>query len=77
MIDLAKHIEMVPGKLYGKPVIANTRVPVGLILEKLAGGDSIEDLLVAYPQVTKADISACLLFAAKAIKNEVFLNQAS
>lgn len=71
------HIASDPKILYGKPVIKNTRVPVDLILEKLANGDSHEDLLRAYPNLEKDDIVACLLFAADAIKNEIILNKAS
>jgi uncharacterized protein (DUF433 family) len=77
MMDWTLHIESVPEKLYGKPVIKNTRIPVDLILEKLASGDSIDDLLKAYPQIKKEDISACLLFAADSIKNEVIFSKAS
>ncbi len=71
------HIESVPNKLYGKPVVKNTRIPVDLILEKLASEDSIEDLLEAYPTLTREDIIACLLFAADSIKNEVVFSTAS
>jgi uncharacterized protein (DUF433 family) len=77
MIDWTIHIETNPEILYGKPVIINTRIPVDLILEKLALGDTIEDLLEAYPQITKNDIAACLLFAADSIKNEVVFSKAS
>lgn len=66
-----------PQILYGKPVIKNTRIPVDLILEILANGDSQEELLQAYPNIKKEDIIACLLFAAETIKNEVILNRAS
>ncbi|MEX2379996.1 MAG: DUF433 domain-containing protein [Vicingaceae bacterium] len=77
MIDWKSHIESVPEKLYGKPVIKNTRVPVDLILKKLASGDTINDLIEAYPKIKKEDITACLLFAADAIKNEVIFSKAS
>lgn len=77
MVDWTQHIESIPEKLYGKPVIANTRIPVDLILEKLAAGDTIEVLIEAYPKITKDDISACLLFAADSIKNEVVFSKAS
>ncbi|QQS51735.1 MAG: DUF433 domain-containing protein [Bacteroidota bacterium] len=77
MIDWTLHIESIPEKLYGKPVIKNTRIPVDLILEKLASGDTIEDLIEAYPKIQKEDISACLLFAADSIKNEVVFSKAS
>lgn len=77
MIDWTLHIESVPEILYGKPVIKNTRIPVDLILEKLASGDTIEDLLGAYPKIVREDITACLLFAADSVKNEVVFSRAS
>ena len=57
--------------MYGKPVIKNTRVPADLILQKLSAGETIDDLLKAYPRITREDIVAVLAFAADAIKNEV------
>ena len=72
MINWTTHIESNPNKLFGKPVIINTRIPVDLILEKLATGDTTTDLIEAYPTITKDDITACLLFAADSIKNEIF-----
>ena len=77
MIDWTKHIESDSSRLYGKPVIINTRIPVDLLLEKLAAGDTNEELLEAYPGLTKDDLAACLLFAAEAVKTEVFLPKAS
>jgi len=65
-----QHIVADPKVLYGKPVIKKTRIPVDLILEKLAVGDTIEDLLEAYPNITREDINACLIFAAESVKNE-------
>jgi len=76
MIDWKKHIESKPERLYGKPVIMHTRIPVDLILEKLAAGDTVDDLLSAYKKISKDDIAACLLFAADTIKNEVVQRQA-
>lgn len=77
MIDWTLHIESNPEKLYGKPVVINTRISVDLILEKLASGDTIEDLIAAYPKLTKDDIAACLMFAADSIKNEIVFSKAS
>lgn len=77
MVNWNLHIESDPGKLFGKPTIINTRISVDMILEKLAAGDSVEDLLDAYPVLTNEDISACLLFAAESIKNEVIIPKAS
>ena len=77
MIDWSLHIESKPQILFGKPVIKNTRIPVDLILEKLAAGDTMIDLLSAYPKIKKEDVVACLLFAADSIKNEVIYSKAS
>ncbi len=71
MINWEEHIESNTTVLYGKPVIKGTRIPVDLILEKLASGDQITDLLDAYPKITKDDIYACLMYASDAVKNEV------
>ena len=77
MIDWRLHIESNPAVLYGKPVIKNTRVPTDLILEKLSEGEAIDDLLEAYPRITRKDIFAVLAFAAESIKNEVVYSVAS
>jgi uncharacterized protein (DUF433 family) len=57
-----------PKILFGKPVIAGTRISVELILEELGGGASVDDLLVAYPHVTKDQVLAAIRYAAKAIR---------
>ena len=77
MIDWRLHIESNPDVLYGKPTLKNTRIPVDLILEKLASGDSVEDLLDAFPNIDKVAINACLLFAAESVKNEIVFPIAS
>ncbi|NBC82502.1 MAG: DUF433 domain-containing protein [Bacteroidetes bacterium] len=77
MVDWNLHIESNPDKLYGKPVIKGTRIPVDIILEKLANGDSMEDLLEAFPKLSNNDIYACLIFASDAIKNEIIYSRAS
>jgi uncharacterized protein (DUF433 family) len=76
MTQWTARIETNPEKMYGKPVIAGTRIPVDLILEKLAAGDTIEDLMASYPKINENDIKACLLFAAESVKNEVVISQA-
>jgi len=59
-------IEINPSVMQGKPVIRNTRIPVELLLRKLAEGAAVEELLDAYPRLTKADIQACLAYGAEA-----------
>ncbi|MEW5872753.1 MAG: DUF433 domain-containing protein [Chloroflexota bacterium] len=60
-----------PNILMGKPVIAGTRITVELILEKLAAGETIEQLLEAHPRLTRAAIQAALQFAAEALRADV------
>ena len=60
-----------PKVMMGKPVIAGTRITVELILEKLAAGESIEQLLEAHPRLTHQAILAALDFAAQALKADV------
>jgi uncharacterized protein (DUF433 family) len=54
-----------PGILGGKPVITGTRISVQLVLEKLADGWSITDLLDDYPQLSREQVDAALAYAAR------------
>ncbi len=65
-----EHISSDPAVMFGKMVIKNTRIPVELILEKLAAEQPYQALLQAYPRITTEDIQACLLFAADNTKHE-------
>ena len=55
----------------GKPVIAGTRITVELILEKLAAGETIEQMIEAHPRLTKDAVYAALDFAAQALHADV------
>lgn len=69
-IKWQEHIVSDPQILFGKTCIKDTRIPVDLILEKLAYGEQIKDLLEDYPRITDKDIYACLFFAAEKIGKE-------
>jgi len=60
-----------PAVMMGKPVITGTRITVELILEKLAAGESIEQILEAHPRLTNEAVLAALDFAAKVLKADV------
>lgn len=60
-----------PAVLMGKPVISGTRITVELILEKLAAGETIEQILAAHPRLTREGVSAALAFAAEALRADV------
>jgi uncharacterized protein (DUF433 family) len=60
-----------PAIMMGKPVVAGTRITVELVLEKLAAGETIEQVLDAHPRLTRESILAALDFAARALKADV------
>jgi uncharacterized protein (DUF433 family) len=67
---MERRIEINPSVMQGKPVVRNTRIPVELLLRKLAEGAAIEDLLDAYPRLAREDIQACLEYAADSIAHQ-------
>ena len=66
-----------PAILMGKPVVAGTRISVELILEKLAAGETVDQILQAHPRLTRDGISAALKFAAEALRSDVLYPVAS
>jgi len=60
-----------PNVMMGKPVIVGTRITVELILEKLAAGESVEQILDAHPRLTREAIQAALSFAKEALRADV------
>lgn len=67
---LLKRIEINPKIMFGKPVIKGTRLTVEIILEKLAYGETEDEIRKEYPFLRKDDIKAALLYAAKTISLE-------
>ncbi len=63
--------------LTGKPVIRGTRISVELILDKLASGETVEQILESHPHITRKRITACLAYAADTIRNETTYRLAS
>jgi uncharacterized protein (DUF433 family) len=53
-------VEAKPSVMMGKPCVKGTRIPVYLLLEKMAAGETFEQLLAAYPQLTVEGLRACL-----------------
>jgi uncharacterized protein (DUF433 family) len=64
-------IQADPSIMMGKPVVAGTRITVELILEKLAAGETIEQMLAAHPRLTREAIQAALAFAARALRADI------
>lgn len=60
-----------PKVMMGKPVVAGTRITVELILTKLAGGETVEQILEAHPRLTREGVQAALAFAARSLGADV------
>jgi uncharacterized protein (DUF433 family) len=66
--DLLKRITIDPEVCHGKPTIRAMRYPVDTILEYLAAGDSIEDILAEFTDLEREDILACFAYASASMK---------
>jgi len=62
-----ERIELNPRVCNGKPVIKGTRIPVSVILEQLAEGESWDAILSGYPELAREDIHAVLDYARASI----------
>ena len=60
-----------PSVMMGKPVITGTRITVELILEKLAAGETVQQIVDAHPRLTEKAVRAALAFAAEALSADV------
>ena len=63
--ELLSRISIDPSVCFGKPCIRGHRIWVSLILDFLASGQSIEDVLADYTQLTREDIYACIAYGAE------------
>lgn len=66
--NLLKRITIDPEVCHGKPTIRGLRYPVDSILEYLASGDAIEDILAEFPDLEREDILACFAYASASMK---------
>ncbi len=68
IMNLLDRITINPDICHGKPTIRGMRYPVESMLELLAGGMTIEEILMDYPDLEADDLLACLQYAAKLTK---------
>ena len=71
MANLLDHININPKVCHGQPCVKGTRIMVWLIVQYLANGDSVENILAAYPSLTREDVQACLAYAAEVTRERV------
>lgn len=72
-MDLPEFVEIRADVMGGKPCLKGTRIPVYLILQKLAAGETIEQILTAYPQLKREHVHGALQYAANIAMDEVLL----
>ncbi|MBX2929367.1 MAG: DUF433 domain-containing protein [Saprospiraceae bacterium] len=72
MNPLLERISVNPQVCFGKPCIKGTRIWVSLVLDFLAAGTSVEDILSNYPQLHRNDVLACIAYGA-AMSHEHFV----
>lgn len=71
--SLLERITIDPKVMVGKPVIKGTRLTVEYVLNLLAHGATVAEILEEYEGLTKEDIQACLLFATKSLEGTSFV----
>ena len=71
--QLLERIILNPKIMVGKPVIKGTRLTVDFILNLLAHGSTVDEILNEYKDVTLEDIQACFLFATKSLENTEYM----
>ena len=71
--QLLERIALDPDVMAGKPVVKGTRLTVEYIVNLLAHGADVEEVLAEYQGLTRDDIQACLLFAAKSLQDSAFM----
>ncbi|MBD2313017.1 DUF433 domain-containing protein [Desertifilum sp. FACHB-1129] len=68
--NLLQRISIEPNICFGKPCIRGHRIWVSLILDLLAGGETIEQILEEYPGIEKEDVLACIAYGAEMTRND-------
>ena len=66
---MPERISVSPDVCNGKPVVRDTRITVQTVLEFLAAGDSVDEVLEEYPTLKREDVQACLDYASKLMAN--------
>ena len=66
-----------PNILAGKPVVRGTRIPVELVLKRLAQDLNMQTLFEAYPRLTKEDVQACIAYAQALVEGEIIFPEAA
>lgn len=71
MLNPLERIAINPKICHGQPCVRGTRIMVWLVVQYLANGDAVEDILTAYPALSREDVQACLAYAAELTRERV------
>jgi uncharacterized protein (DUF433 family) len=63
--ELLSRISIDPNVCFGRPCIRGHRIWVSLVLDRLASGDTVKDILDDYPGIEEADVRACIAYGAE------------
>lgn len=66
-MNFLDRIEINPMICNGRPIIKGTRIPISVILEQIADGESWETILAGYPELKREDLQAVLFYARESI----------
>jgi uncharacterized protein (DUF433 family) len=73
--DTEETIIIAPDVCGGKPIVRGTRITVQSVLEMLAAGDPVEEVLAAYPSLSRDDVLACLRYSSRLMANHFVLER--
>ena len=73
MTDWQARITVDEAVLAGKPAIRGTRIAVDLLMDRLADGWSMDDILAAYPRLTREDVLAAISFVTEVFREEEYV----
>ena len=68
---LLDRVRIDPNVCHGVPCVRGTRIPVYLVVQYLANGDSVDDVLEAHPSLTREDVQGCLAYAAELARERI------
>lgn len=71
--ELLKRIWIDPARCFGKPCIRGTRIWISLILDLLASGSTVDEILADYPGLTSEDVQACIAYGSE-MSRERYVN---
>ena len=71
MIGLLDRIRIDPKICHGQPCVKGTRIMVWIVVQYLANGDKVADVLKSHPALTRKDVQACLAYAAEMTRERI------